>query len=89
MDDSTNSDPVCVEFDINQPSVAERYYSRNPKIGDINRKRQDDFQLERKLQTKDCSIKVNNLILIMDDVYIYYLGKACDFWDYSNPVELY
>ena len=58
MDDSTNADPVPVEFEINQPRVAERYYSNNLNIGESNRMRQDDFQLEEKLQTKDWSIKL-------------------------------
>ena len=60
VDDSPNVDPVCVEFDINQPRVAERYYSRNSNIDASNRMSQDDFQLERKLHTKDWSIRVNN-----------------------------
>ena len=45
VDDIPNADPVCVEFDINQPRVAERYYSRNSKIEESDRKRQGDFQL--------------------------------------------
>ena len=53
MDDSPNSDPVRVEFDIDQPRVDERYYSSNSKIDESNRTSKYDFQLERKLQTKD------------------------------------
>ena len=53
MDDSPNTDPVCVEFDINQPRVAEIYYSRNLKIHESNSTGQDNLKLERKLQTKD------------------------------------
>ena len=45
VDDSPNEDPVCVEFDINQPRVAKRYYSINSKIYEINRTRQDYLQL--------------------------------------------
>ena len=78
VDDITNADPVCVELEINQPIVAEIYYSRNSKIDDINRTSQDDLQLERKLQTKDWSIEVNTSILGMDDIDTYYLGKSCD-----------
>ena len=77
LDDSPNADPVFVEFDINQPRVAERYHSRNSRIGESNRTRQDDLKLERKLQTKDWSIRVNNSILGMNVVYTYYFGKAC------------
>ena len=89
VDDIPNGDPVCVEFDINHPKMAERYYSRNSKIDEIICTRQDDLQLERKLQTEDWSIKVNTSILGMDHVDIYYLGKACEWWDDSNPAELY
>ena len=60
VDDSPNADPVRVEFQINQPRVAERYYSNNWKIDESNLTRQDDFQLERKIQNKDWSIRVNN-----------------------------
>ena len=49
VDDSTNVDSVHVEFDINQPRVARRYYFRNPKIDESNRMRKNDFQLKRKL----------------------------------------
>ena len=46
----------------------------NPNIDKINRMGQDDLQLERKLHTKDWSIKVNYLILGTDYVDTYYLG---------------
>ena len=36
VDNSTNTDPFCVEFEINHPRVAERYYSRNLNIDDSN-----------------------------------------------------
>ena len=84
VDDSPNVDPVCVEFDINQKRVAERYYSIHTNIDESNSTRQDDFQLERKLQTKDWSIKVNTSILGMDDVDNYYIGKSCEWWDDRN-----
>ena len=51
--------------------------------------RQDDFQLERKLQTKDWSIRVNTSILGMNDVDTYHLGKACEWWYDRNPTEFY
>ena len=53
LDDSPNADTVRVEFETNQPRVAEIYYSINLKIDEINRTRQDDFQLDKKLRTKD------------------------------------
>ena len=63
LDDSTNAYTVRVEFEINQPRVSEVYYSRNLKIHDRNRTRQYDFQLERKIHTKDWIIRVNTSIL--------------------------
>ena len=39
VDDIPNANPVRVEFDINQPKVAERYYSRNLRIDESNRTR--------------------------------------------------
>ena len=87
--DSPNADPVHVQFEINKPRVDERYYSRNPKIDESNQTRQDDFQLERNLQTKDWSIRVNTSILGMNDVDTYYLGKPCKWWDDRNPEEFY
>ena len=89
VNNSTNTDPFCVEFDINKPRVDESYYSRKLKIDDSNRTRQDNFQLERKLTTKDWSIKVNPSIIGMDDVDTYYLGKACYWWGDRNTAELY
>ena len=68
VDDSLNADPVCVEFEINLPRVAERYYSRNSKIDESNRTKQDDFQLERKIRTKYWSIIVYTSILVINDV---------------------
>ena len=40
LDDSPNKYPVRVEFEINQPRVAERYYSINSKIDERNCTRQ-------------------------------------------------
>ena len=51
--------------------------------------RQDDFQLERKLHTNDWIIRVNTSILGMNDFDTCYLGKACKWWDDSNPAEFY
>ena len=78
VDNIYNADPVRVEFDINQPRVSERYYSRNLNIDERNLTRQDDLKLERKIHNKDWSIRVNNSILGMYDVDTYYLGKACE-----------
>ena len=87
--ESPNTDPVRVEFDINQPRVYERYYSSNSKIDDSNRMRQDDLQLERKLHTNDWIIRVNTSILGMNDFDTCYLGKACKWWYDRNPGEFY
>ena len=89
VDDNPSADTVCVDFEINQPRVAEISYSIDSKVDESNHTRQDDLQLDRKLQTNDLSIRVNNSILVMDDVDTYYIGKACKWWDDSNPAELY
>ena len=86
---SPNAYPFCVEFDINRTRVAERYYSRNLNIDESNCTRQDDLQLERKLQTKDCSIKVNTLILGTNGVDICYFGKVCEWWDDKNLAKFH
>ena len=39
VDNSPNAYPVCVEFDINLPRVAEIYYSSNYNIDESNRTR--------------------------------------------------
>ena len=49
---------------------------------------QDDFQLERNIQTNYWSIRVNTSIIGMNGVDNYYLGKACEWWDDRNPAEL-
>ena len=84
-----NSNTFCFEFEINQPRMAEIYYSRNPKIDESNHTRQDDFRLERKLQTKDCIIRVNTSIIGTNYVDTYYFCRACEWWYDRNPVELY
>ena len=89
FDDSPITYLVCVEFVINQPRVAERYYYQNSKIDESNRTRQDDFKLDKNLQTKDLSIRDNTSILGMNDVYTYYIGKACKWWYDRNPEDLY
>ena len=89
VDDSTNVDPVCVEFEINQSRVYDRYYSRNSNNNERNRTRRDCFQLERKLQIKDWSIRVNISILLINGVDAYYLGKACKCWNDRNPAEFH
>ena len=89
LDDSPHAYTVRVEFDINQPRVSEIYYSINQKIDQSNRKRQDDLQLDRKLQTKDWSIRVNTSVIGINDVATYYLGKTCKWWDERNPAEFY
>ena len=50
---------------------------------------QDDFQLERKLHTKDWSIVFNTSILGINYVDTYYLVKACKWWYDRNPTEFY
>ena len=89
LDGIPNTYPVCVQFDINEPRADERYYSVNSKIDESNRKRRDDFRLERKLHTNYWSIKVNTSIIGMDYVDTYYLSNYCYCWYEINPAEFY
>ena len=89
VENSPNIYPVCGEFEINQPRVAERYYSRNSEIDESNRTRQDDLQLQGKLQTKYWSIIVNTSILGMDNFDTYYLDKAFEWCYYRNSADFY
>ena len=66
--------PVRVEFTINQPKAAEIYYSTCGKIDHHNRRRHDTLMLERKVETKDWSKRVNQTIfgMIVVDSFLCY-----------------
>jgi hypothetical protein len=69
-----NAAPVRVELDIPQPQATELYYSVSGMIDWHNRCRQNDLQLERKLETLDWPMWVNTTLLgicIIDTWYAY------------------
>ena len=89
VDQEPDAEPERAELSIPQPKAAEIYYSVCGKIDQSNRTRQDDFKLERKLQTKSWHIRVNQTVLGFNDVDTYRVGKLCDLWDGENPNEFY
>ena len=88
-DKAKDADPEHVTFEIKQPKAAEVYYSACGKIDHSNRIRQNEFQMERKLETKQWDIRVNTSILGMIDVDTYLLGKQCKWWDDKDPKEFH
>ena len=71
-----NIEPDRVEVTIAQPKVCETYYRICPKIDQNNRSRQANLKLERKLHTKDWSMRLNLSILaiIMVDCWNFISG---------------
>lgn len=66
--------PERVELTIDQPEAAEVYYDTCGKIDLHNRRRHDTLRLERKLEVKDWSKRVNLTILgmiIVDSFLLY------------------
>jgi predicted RNA-binding Zn-ribbon protein involved in translation (DUF1610 family) len=83
----SNEVPQMVEFEIPQPEAAELFYSVAASIDRHNRHRQDNLQLERKLQTKDWSNRVNFTILGMHivDTWLAWKGLGlCDEGETEN-----
>jgi Transposase IS4 len=64
-DKTPDAEPVRKAVAVPQPRAAEMYYSCCAKIDQHNRDRQDTLMLERKLKTKDWSVRVNMTILGM------------------------
>mgnify|MGYP006061302161 CR=1 FL=1 len=72
---STNEEPVQQTFTINQPKASELYYDVCGKIDHHNRRRHDTLRLERKVEVKDWSKRVNLSILgmiIVDSFLLYH-----------------
>jgi hypothetical protein len=69
-----DSEPERVELQIPQPEAAEVYYSTCAMIDRHNRYTQDDLQLEKKLQTKEWSMRVGMSIfgIIVVDSWLVY-----------------
>ena len=90
--DDENGDPTLVELSIPQPAAAEIYYTAVAKIDRHNRCRQDNLQLEQKLQTQKWGTRVNLTIfsMIVVDTWLVYSSctgvnkgeKQCDFYAY-------
>lgn len=53
VDTTPNAPPQQVTFAIQQPKIAELYYTTCAAIDKHNRLRQDDLQIEKKVETKD------------------------------------
>ena len=65
VDQTPNAAPEQVVFTIPQPKIAEIYYSTCGSIDRHNRLRQDDLCIEKKVETKDWSRRVNLSIFSM------------------------
>ena len=57
--------PERVTMTIKQTQIAEIYYSTCSSISKHNRYRQDDRRIEKKIETKDWSVRVNLSIFAM------------------------
>lgn len=71
-----DEDPDLVYFEVNVPQVAELYYDTCGAVDQHNRHRQSTLNLEKKLQTKDWSRRVNMSIfgIIVVDSWLMYNG---------------
>ena len=65
VDTTPNAPPQQVTFSIQQPKIAEMYYTTCAAIDKHNRLRQDDLRIEKKVETKDWSMRVNLSIFSM------------------------
>ena len=75
-DVATNEEPERVELIIPQPKATEIYYNTCAGVDMHNRSRQDNLKLERKLETKNWSVRLNLSILgiIIVDAWKVYKG---------------
>jgi hypothetical protein len=69
-----NAPPERVTMTIKQPQIAEIYYATCGAIDRHNRYRQDDLRIEKKVETKDWSVRVNLSIfaMIVVDTWLVY-----------------
>jgi Transposase IS4 len=76
IDQAANAAPERVTFTIPQPKIAEIYYSTCGAIDRHNRLRQDDLRIEKKVETKDWSRRVNLSIfsIIVVDTWLVFNG---------------
>lgn len=75
-DVASNDDPEVLELVVPQPQVCELYYNACAQVDRHNRCRQDDVQLERKIQTQDWNFRVNSSILAMIFVDSWFVWKG-------------
>lgn len=67
-----------MQLTVPQPKVCETYYSACSQIDRHNRCRQDDLKLERKLETKDWTFRVNTSLLAITIVYSWFLYSGAE-----------
>lgn len=73
----SNEDPERVSITMNQPRVAQIYYSACGTIDQHNRGRQSTLNLEKKMQTKCWHKRVNTSILGMIIIDAFRLHSMC------------
>jgi hypothetical protein len=88
VDQTENADAERVDLEIPQPLVAEVYYRACALVGRHNRSRQDGLMLERKLETKDWSVRVNLALFCMCVIDVYYVAKGCRICD-KTPARFF
>lgn len=72
-----DEDPERVELEVPQPVASEVYYNTCGAIDQHNRCRQDDLNLEKKLQTKQWHLRINMSIFGMGVVDTWRLYNIC------------
>ncbi len=88
VDQTVNADAERVDLEIPQPLAAEVYYRACASVDRHNRSRQDDLMLERKLETKDWSVRVNLSLFGMCVIDAYYVAKGCRICD-ETPARFF
>jgi hypothetical protein len=88
VDHTENADAERVDLKIPQPLAAEVYYRACASADRHNRSRQDDLMLERKLETKDWSVRVNLSLFGMCVIDAYYVAKGCPICD-ETPARFF
>ncbi|KAI2490544.1 Transposase IS4 [Fragilaria crotonensis] len=92
LDQAPNAAPEQVTFSIQQPKIAEIYYSTCAAIDKHNRLRQDDLRIEKKIETKDWSMRVNLSIfsmIVVDTWLVYSTFKSTPAGVGYNQKEFY
>lgn len=71
---TVNGQNTKVQFEISVPDVVEKYYETCSQIDRHNRCRQDSLGMEKKLEVKDWSVRVNTTLLsvVVVDAWLLY-----------------